>query len=373
MPAVSHALSSFAGLLLCLLGPAAAIAQVPLSAQVKPASMAIKPARTLRVPDLSQLQQRRMFESLGRELCGPGYGLQTVLSPSGLSPGTFISQSVPPESRVTCARTVSVTLASPQQPASTAEKSPAAAAEVPAPPPQFAVGDLDDPAALGLLRRRSQALCKAPATVQQRERRSTETPRGGFDGQSPAPDTIYTCNMPVIVWRSLGPAPINASVSSSTRRPRITIAFLSSQKAIDDLSDLVFRACGQPLSFSQEPRISASPKGDYLDQSPAPGSIYECGEPVTVFVSSGPATPSWYYAAAGAVAVALLLLLAKLAAMVKGWIKPPVYGLRGEKAHLESRVVGIVPVEQSIGVLAGASRLRIRSLDPIRGVLVRGE
>ncbi|HEY1606077.1 MAG TPA: hypothetical protein VGF77_10835 [Allosphingosinicella sp.] len=372
MHAVPSVFASLAGLLLCLLDPAAASAQVPPDAQGKPIARPIKSLRTLLVPDLSQPRQRLVFERRGKDLCGPGYTLQTVRSPSDLAADTFVSQSVPPGSRVTCAKVVSVTLASPQQPASTGDKN--IGGKIPVPPPQFAVGDLNDSEALGLLRQRSQALCKASATVEQRGRQSAETPAGGYDGQSPAPDTIYTCNMTLIVWRSLGPAPVGPPpVSSSGRHKRITIGLLSSQAAIDRLSGLVLGACDQPLSLSQEPRSSDSPKGDYLDQSPAAGSIYACGEPVAVFVSSGPATPDWYYAAAGAAALAILLLLVKLARAVPGWIKPPVYGLVAERARLRARVESGIPVEHSISVRAGPGRLRARSLDPIRGIIVRGE
>ena len=217
------------------------------------------------VPALSDPRALAIFEKQARALCGPTYAIRFVRRSSAEMKGASFRQTPPGGTSVTCDESVTVT-----RPSDGVVETPGRGSQA-----TFPIGNLGDPDAVAMLGKLSNGLCGRPPAIQTLTRPSNRPP-GAFEGQSPPPNTIYSCGMQ-LTRVIAGPQPRPAS---------FPVGNLGDPNALAVLQKLSSGICGRPAAIGTVSRQSNQPEGSFLGQSPAPSTIYSCGMQLTRVVAA---------------------------------------------------------------------------------------
>lgn len=141
-------------------------------------------------------------------------------------------------------------------------------------PPPLLVPRFESESDLAAFADRATSRCPAPVPSGVEQRESTETPGTRLD-QRPAPGTRYRCGARLTLFVSADPPPL-------------AVPTFASEADLAAFTSLATSLCPAPVPSGVEQRESSQPRGTRLDQRPAPGTRYRCGERLTLFVSAGP-------------------------------------------------------------------------------------
>jgi hypothetical protein len=152
--------------------------------------------------------------------------------------------------------------------------SPAAAADRPA---SIRVGNLANKGELARFERRVREGCGHDARIR-RERHASDKPPGRVIGQHPPRGTRIGCDH----------ATATLHISAGPARAQLYVPALIDPARRRAFARQLKDACGTPVAIAETRRRSPLPPGRFVDQKPAQGMRYRCGDPVEIRLSAGP-------------------------------------------------------------------------------------
>lgn len=148
--------------------------------------------------------------------------------------------------------------------------------------PTVRVGNLASKAELARFERRIREACGREARIRV-DAIASDKPKGRVVGQYPPRGTRVDCTA-VAAGRPI--ATLYMSAGPAEARLFVPALFQPAQRRA--FAQALRQACGAPVSITEIRRPSFLPPGRFVDQSPAQGMRYRCGDPIEVRLSSGP-------------------------------------------------------------------------------------
>lgn len=269
---------------------------------------AIAQERRITVPDLSEPADRERFRAVFTRTCDRAPDIREQQeTTSRQERGTILGQTPPAGSVIPCSQSIFVIrVAAPPSPQrepgpDRSPTAPGAGQQIledlleglanPPPPRTLTVPDLAPSGALEAFEAETRNSCNRRLTVRD-ETEENSAPPGTIIAQRPPAGATLSCRRPAVtLTRSLGP-PAPPPMPPPGPPPALFVPALLTPAARETFAAAATRFCDTPLSITLRRRETDGPAGRFLAQSPAQGTPYRCGTPVSVTLSAvRPAPP----------------------------------------------------------------------------------